>query len=113
MDGVDRSRRGDIRVQERGAHDGSDNISVAVACDRRRVAVGNPEGRHALFSRAQYRLHRIPKALPEADGHEYIFRGQDFNFVLQSSGASHRRLSIEPKRRQSVGQVKGQCSGEV
>ena len=80
-------------------------MGVTVARNRRRVAVGDPESRHALFSSLPRRLDRLPEALPEADRDQQVFRGQDFDFVLQIAGAPDRRLSVKPKRRQPISQV--------
>jgi hypothetical protein len=113
VDGVDRSRWSDIRIQEGWAHHGSNYMIVAVARYGRSVAVCNSKGWHSLFFSTQHRFYRIPEALPEADGDEYIFRGQDFDFVLQRPRASTWCLRIESKRRQSVSQIKSQRSGEV
>src|SRR5687768_10464135 len=95
--GVDCRGRCNIRIKKRWTDYRSNYVIVAVARDRSRIAVSNPEGRHALFSGAQHCLHRVPKALPETDGHEHIVRSQDLYFMLYCPGASRRRLSVEPK----------------
>src|SRR5688500_6359631 len=92
VDRVDRCRRSDIRIKEGWADDGSHEMRVAVARQWRRIAVSDSKSRDTLFSGALYGIDRVPEALPEADSHKYILRGQDLHLVLQCSGAARRRL---------------------
>src|SRR5574341_2632147 len=88
-------------------------MSVAVARDRRGVAVGDPESGHTLLAGSLRGLDRDSQTLPEADSDQYIFRGQTLNFVLQISFAPGRRFGVKAERHQGVSEVISQRSSQV
>src|SRR6266545_6376598 len=105
MNSADRGHGSNIGIKKRRTDHGRNQMRVAVASDRRRVAVGNSKSRHALLSGPNDCLDCIPKTLTETDPYQHIFRSQDFDFVLKISAAADWRLGIEAQRQQPVRQV--------
>src|SRR5436853_7390332 len=74
MNRADRGHRSNIGIEKRGTDDRGNQMSVAVASDRRSVAVGNSESWHALLLGPQNRFNRVPETLTEANRHQHILR---------------------------------------
>src|SRR5688572_10135955 len=113
VNGVNRGSRSYVRIKERWTYYRGNNVTIAVSRDRSSVAICDSESRHALFFSKLHCVYSIFEALTEADGHQQILRGQNFDFMLQSTGASRRCFSIEPKPQQPVRKIICQSGGEV